>query len=380
MAVAIQEKADMVSPPPLSIFYPEPEEFPDSGYLQRAIHLELDTILASSSFRTSRKSCEFLRYIVQVTLDGQVDSLKERSIGMDLLGRDVSYDPSSDATVRVRANEVRKRLTSFYSTYSPVNGYRIELLPGSYTPKFIRSTRPPSIHVQTHAPIKSASEREYVVKPMSVLKMALPALIAFFLCSLFLRQQIQSADPYHQFWNQRLRGRAVMLLDMDEAQATATPSASAGQAMLPMIWLAGRYDLQPIMQSQAAKNDDKQEAYAENAVILHGSEATPAALAANRHLRYTISTVRGMPRLIDSLNPVSEESAHGSSALLTLLPEDPSVLWLSGTDWKAISTLVQIISTKNEFPSRLNTEAEAGRVVQAVWQSTPSPHLEIYAH
>jgi len=377
MAVAIQETTDMASPPTLSVFYPKPKELSDSEYLYQAIHLELETILASSSFRTSRKSCEFLRYIVEVTLDGQVDSLKERSIGMDLLGRDASYDPSSDATVRVRANEVRKRLTSFYSTYSPENGYRIELLPGSYTPKFVRSTRPTPTQVQTHTPIKSPPEREYPIKPLSTLKMALPALIAFFICALFLRQQILGSDPYHQFWNQRLRGKAVMLLDVDEAQAS---SASVVQAMLPMMWLAGRYDLQPLMQPQTAKNDDKQEAYAENAMVLHGSEATPAAVAANSRLRYTISVVQGMPRLVDALHPASDKSEHASAALLTLLPENPSALWLSGTDWKAMSALLQIITSKNEFPAQLDTEAEAGHVVQAVWQSTPSPHIEIYAH
>jgi hypothetical protein len=207
--------------------------------------------------------------------------------------------------------------------------------------------------------------------------MALPALIAFFICALFLRQQILGSDPYHQFWNQRLRGKAVMLLDVDEAQAS---SASVVQAMLPMMWLAGRYDLQPLMQPQTAKNDDKQEAYAENAMVLHGSEATPAAVAANSRLRYTISVVQGMPRLVDALHPASDKSEHASAALLTLLPENPSALWLSGTDWKAMSALLQIITSKNEFPAQLDTEAEAGHVVQAVWQSTPSPHIEIYAH
>jgi len=90
---------------------------------------------------------------VQVALDGRIDSLKERSIGMDLLGRDISYDPSSDATVRVRANEVRKRLNTFYSTHSPRTGYRIELLPGSYGPRFVRDSNPqnpPALQVWRH--------------------------------------------------------------------------------------------------------------------------------------------------------------------------------------------------------------------------------------
>src|SRR5580698_8691628 len=137
MAIEALEEAAPLSLPATEVAPPEPESFVKAARLRAAVQEELAEILASPSFHTSKKSCEFLHYIVQVTLDGRLDSLKERSIGLDLLGRDVSYDPSSDATVRVRANEVRKRLRSYYSTQAPKSGYRIELLPGSYGPRFV---------------------------------------------------------------------------------------------------------------------------------------------------------------------------------------------------------------------------------------------------
>src|SRR5579871_2587409 len=74
------------------------------------IREELDRILASPEFRTSKRSQEFLRYVVEHTLQGESDLLKERTIGVDVFGRPADYDPSDDATVRVRAGEVRKRL------------------------------------------------------------------------------------------------------------------------------------------------------------------------------------------------------------------------------------------------------------------------------
>ena len=46
--------------------------------------------------------------MVERTLDGQADTLKERTIGIDVFGRLSVYDPSDDATVRVKAGEVRK--------------------------------------------------------------------------------------------------------------------------------------------------------------------------------------------------------------------------------------------------------------------------------
>ena len=82
---------------------PIPKSFEDARLRSLEVEKELERICSAVHFRTSKRACEFLRYVVRVTLDGRVDSLKERSIGIDLLGRDTSYDPSSDAIVRVRA-------------------------------------------------------------------------------------------------------------------------------------------------------------------------------------------------------------------------------------------------------------------------------------
>src|SRR5947209_8196995 len=73
------------------------------------IREELNRVLNSQEFRSSRRSQEFLRYVVENTLAGKAESLKERTIGIDVYGRPESYDPADDATVRVKAGEVRKR-------------------------------------------------------------------------------------------------------------------------------------------------------------------------------------------------------------------------------------------------------------------------------
>ncbi|MBV8843618.1 MAG: hypothetical protein JO307_12490, partial [Bryobacterales bacterium] len=61
---------------------------------------ELGRVLSSSEFRTSKRSQEFLKYVVENTLAGRADMLKERTIGIEVFGRSTSYDPSDDATVR----------------------------------------------------------------------------------------------------------------------------------------------------------------------------------------------------------------------------------------------------------------------------------------
>ncbi len=98
----------------------------------------LARILNSLEFRSSNRSKEFLKYVVESTIAGHGDTLKERTIGIDVYGRPASYDPSDDATVRVKAGEVRKRLDRYYASEGKSDRLRIELPPGTYTPVFRR--------------------------------------------------------------------------------------------------------------------------------------------------------------------------------------------------------------------------------------------------
>lgn len=111
-----------------------------------AVREELARVLSSHEFRTSRRCQDFLRYVVETTLDGRADQLKERTIGVDVFHRPVAYDPSDDATVRVKAGEVRKRLGLYYATEGRSDDVRIDLPGGAYIPEFrlVRAEAPPT--------------------------------------------------------------------------------------------------------------------------------------------------------------------------------------------------------------------------------------------
>jgi hypothetical protein len=108
------------------------------GIPEATIRAALERVLQSQGFRSSRRSQDFLRYVVERTLAGQADSLKERTIGVDVFGRSTKYEPSDDATVRVKAGEVRKRLELYYATEGQGEDLRIELPHGAYVPTFSR--------------------------------------------------------------------------------------------------------------------------------------------------------------------------------------------------------------------------------------------------
>jgi hypothetical protein len=91
----------------------------------------LAEILGSASFKTSGRSQQFLQYVVNESLAGRGESLKERVVGERVFGRDPAYDTGQDSIVRVKANEVRRRLAQYYEQH-PHAPLRIEMLSGSY--------------------------------------------------------------------------------------------------------------------------------------------------------------------------------------------------------------------------------------------------------
>lgn len=118
----------------------------------------LDIILASDEFSSSRRASELLRHLVERALTGDTASLKERLLGVDIFHRRSDYNTSTDAIVRVTANDVRRRLAQFYSRH-PVQQLRISLPLGSYIPDFIAATvSAPHSTLTGNVPISSSAQ------------------------------------------------------------------------------------------------------------------------------------------------------------------------------------------------------------------------------
>lgn len=98
----------------------------------------LEDVLRGEAFRGSHRSGQFLRYVVEQSINGHCDELKERLIGIELFGRAPSYDTGEDAIVRVTASDVRRRLLQHYGTYGTDSEFRIRLPLGSYIPEIVR--------------------------------------------------------------------------------------------------------------------------------------------------------------------------------------------------------------------------------------------------
>jgi hypothetical protein len=101
-----------------------------------AIQQQLEHLLASPLFHSSKRYPSFLRFVVARALAGQTDQLKERILGVEVFGRPADYDTNTDPIVRVTAAEIRKRIEHYY--HDPKHGQEIRFfLPtGSYAPQF----------------------------------------------------------------------------------------------------------------------------------------------------------------------------------------------------------------------------------------------------
>lgn len=133
----------------------------------KALRAHLEEVIHGEVFGGSPRGQQFLRHVVEKTIAGDLDSLKERVIGIELFHRSPSYNKSEDAIVRVTASDVRKRLLQHYTEHGNKTGFRIDIQPGSYIPEVLWASSNGSAAASTAGsaataplePVPSAPER-----------------------------------------------------------------------------------------------------------------------------------------------------------------------------------------------------------------------------
>ena len=130
---------------------------PSSELEKEAVQQQLERLLASPLFHSSKRYAQFLRFVVGRTLEGRGHDLKERILGIEVFDRPPDYDTNIDPIVRVTAAEIRKRLEQYYQ--DPKHGQEIRLfLPsGSYAPHFSWPGYPNGLAVPTSPPANGSA-------------------------------------------------------------------------------------------------------------------------------------------------------------------------------------------------------------------------------
>ena len=147
---------------------------------REAVLLQIERLLASPHFRNSRRYTDLLRYVVQQTIEGHADILKERTLGIEVFGREPGFDTAGDSIVRVAVAEVRKRIAQYYQEEGHENELRIDLPSGSYVPHFRYPTKPvsspvleiPSEELTPRAPVSHRSVQMKYATSMAIFLLA----------------------------------------------------------------------------------------------------------------------------------------------------------------------------------------------------------------
>src|SRR6516162_1933895 len=85
-----------------------------AGVPDRDVRQQLDRVLGSPTFQQADRLKRFLGFITLEALAGRSDQLKEYVIGVQVFGKEESFDPRTDPIVRVQARRLRARLVRYY--------------------------------------------------------------------------------------------------------------------------------------------------------------------------------------------------------------------------------------------------------------------------
>jgi hypothetical protein len=187
---------------------------------RNAIREQLERILEDPLFLFSKRYPSFLRYVVAQTLEGKADGLKERTLGMEVFGRDPNYDTNLDNVVRSTAGEIRKRLAQYYQAPQHKDEIRIDLPLGSYVPRFHPPGEEPAPAMAP--PVSSRRARLWTIAGV--------ALIACMITALGWTVYQAPQTPLERFWEPVLRSQNSILLCTGTVQSLARQTAQMRSA------------------------------------------------------------------------------------------------------------------------------------------------------
>src|SRR5579863_1583415 len=103
-----------------------------------AARAQIERIFQSKAFRSSDVLRHLLSYLVDASLAGTADELKEYTVAVDALGKPSSYDPRQESAVRMQVGRLRQRLAEYYRTEGVDDPIVVDLPKGGFRVVFER--------------------------------------------------------------------------------------------------------------------------------------------------------------------------------------------------------------------------------------------------
>ncbi|HKE23391.1 MAG TPA: hypothetical protein VKB88_13585 [Bryobacteraceae bacterium] len=113
------------------------------------IRAQLTRISESTGFVHSERMRQFLHFVVERSLAGETQHLKESVIGVEVFSRAPGYDPKLEPIVRIEARRLREKLQEYYERQASQDPVVIQLPKGGYVATFEMRPVPVAPSVQT---------------------------------------------------------------------------------------------------------------------------------------------------------------------------------------------------------------------------------------
>ena len=272
---------------------------------QMAYHSELRSelaqILASEFFSGSKRCQEFLSYIVEAVCLETTGELKERTIGIVVFGRTPDYDTGTDAIVRVKASEVRRRLAQYNLTAAPDRRITIELRPGSYVPQITRQSVPEPIAVPPPVSSHDAPERRRQRLPL----LAAAAVLLALALATGVHTVTSRFSPIAKFWKPYIHQGQPIICTAFPSVYTRVPGRIKDVSDTHTAYLI-QDELEYFgRSSRVAVADDigAMEIKSSPVVLIGGPRTNRWTMSMTNDLRFSFETVGDKRRIVDRDNP-----------------------------------------------------------------------------
>lgn len=188
-----------------------------------------------------------------------MEPLKERTLGIEVFGREPDYDTNLDPVVRTTAVEIRKRIAQYYHEPGHEAEIRIDFPPGTYVPEFRMPPKPAVLTPVPEAPpaLRPRNFRWIAISAVVLLGVVLagrlwnrPAAI-----DLFWGPVLKSSAPVTIYMGKDVFDRPVVnLKDLRESEMVAFADSTAMARVTAL--LVARHEAYRLRLQPSAKMED----------------------------------------------------------------------------------------------------------------------------
>src|ERR1700759_3209333 len=138
----------------------------------------VERMVTRDVFARSPQLGAFMLFVVEAVLHGKADRIKAYTIGIEVLRRDIKFDPQLDPIVRVEATRLRRAIERYYAGPGAGDPVIIDLPRGSYVPTF-RRRAPEVVEPPAPTPIPAPAVERHLEWswPSSVLSWSVAAAV-----------------------------------------------------------------------------------------------------------------------------------------------------------------------------------------------------------